>query len=253
MCFTPAAGSDATGRAVLAREPSHATCGPAGDRAAGAGWHGAGTVVLQCLIDALGERIAAEMSAAPSVFNSITVPRISLQCYLERLYGMINCSSTMFLCALILVDRYLGKSENHLGQQRVLSKQNVHRLFLTCLVVMVKYNEDSYESNAHFANAGGIHLGEMNRLELSLLTELNYDLRVQEGVYRHYEQNLGLFTSQSVLELPTVAQSGMVMFTKRCIAKALNMAIPGCLPVLDATGRQGSAARVPRTVAQKSR
>jgi len=146
--------------------------------------------VLVCILLALDERITPEMRATPSVFNSVSVPEISMYSYLQRLQGLIKCSSTAFICALVLVDRYLVRRECEGKEPNLLTRRNVHRLFLTCLVVAIKFNEDNIERNAHYAKAGGIRVGEMNRLELSLLTELDYDLRVQVDVYRRYEEAL---------------------------------------------------------------
>lgn len=58
------------------------------------------------------------------------------------------------------------------------------RIILACLVVAIKYNEESY-ANHYYAKVGGISLEEMNTLEKELLQLLDYNLFVsQEEFYR---------------------------------------------------------------------
>lgn len=60
----------------------------------------------------------------------------------------------------------------------------IFRIILACLVVAIKYNEESY-ANHYYAKVGGISLEEMNTLEKELLQLLDYNLFVsQEEFYR---------------------------------------------------------------------
>jgi len=123
---------------------------------------------------------------AVMVFDSSTVPPISLEKYLARLNSTFRCSEATFIAALVLVDRLLEYDGGHVP----LTMLNVHRVYLASLVVACKYHEDLVYSNAHYAKAGGVHLKEVNRLERVLLAALDFDLRVSPEEYRVYEATL---------------------------------------------------------------
>jgi hypothetical protein len=133
-----------------------------------------------------------------SVFDSSEVPPISLRKYLRRLQATFRCGDSAFVSALVIMDRFLGGSGAVVGGRRGsqepgrLTELNAHRLFLTCLVLSVKYSEDLTYGNSHYAKAGGVRLREVNRLERCLLIALDYNLRVQPEQFRLYEQALRL-------------------------------------------------------------
>jgi len=123
---------------------------------------------------------------AVTVFDSSTVPPITINKYLMRLSANFRCSDATFLAALIMVDRLLECN----GGRVPLTMRNVHRIFLASLVVAAKYHEDLVYSNRHYAKAGGVHVREVNRLEREVLAALDFDLRVQPEQYRLYEAAL---------------------------------------------------------------
>lgn len=131
-------------------------------------------------------RGAEETRQAATVFDSSSVPRITIERYLLRLQAGFKCSDVTFIAALILVDRLLEFD----GGRLPLTLWNVHRIFLASLVVAVKYHEDLVYSNKHYAKAGGVHLREVNRLERVLLLSLDYNLRIEPEQYRLYEETL---------------------------------------------------------------
>jgi len=133
-----------------------------------------------------------EVQQLAAVFDSSTVPQISIYRYLLRLLAAFRCSEASFVAALVILDRLLEYDEGRLR----LTMRNVHRAFLASLAVAVKYNEDLVYTNRHYAKAGGVHLKEVNRLEWALLSALDFDLRVEPEQYRIYETCLlGLGTS----------------------------------------------------------
>jgi len=117
---------------------------------------------------------------------------------------MFRCGDAAFVGALILVDRFLAGCRPGEGP-RALTSLNVHRLFLASLVITVKYNEDINYPNSHYAVAGGIHVRELNRLELTLLTALDYNLRILPETYQVFEDALKGYgaKAQTVLGHPT--------------------------------------------------
>mmetsp|Transcript_90899 Transcript_90899/g.294123 ORF Transcript_90899/g.294123 Transcript_90899/m.294123 type:complete len:205 (+) Transcript_90899:245-859(+) len=131
-------------------------------------------------------RGAEETRQAATVFDSSTIPPITISKYLMRLSATFRCSDATFIAALIIVDRLLEYD----GGRLPLTMRNVHRVFLASLVVAVKYHEDLVYSNSHYAKAGGVHLREVNRLERVLLVALDFDLRVEPEQFRLYEATL---------------------------------------------------------------
>jgi len=61
-----------------------------------------------------------------------------------------------------------------------------HRLVLTCMVVAIKFNDDTFNSNAFYAKVGGINLLELNNLEKTLLTALDFKLCVSPQEFELY-------------------------------------------------------------------
>lgn len=127
-----------------------------------------------------------ETKQAATVFDSSSIPPVSIQKYLMRLSATFRCSDATFIAALVVVDRLLEYD----GGRLPLTMQNVHRVFLASLVVATKYHEDLVYSNSHYAKAGGVHLREVNRLERVLLAALDFDLRIEPEQYRQYEATL---------------------------------------------------------------
>lgn len=67
---------------------------------------------------------------------------------------------------------------------------NVHRLILTSILVAVKFFDDKYYSNAFFSKVGGVSSKELNRLEISFLSGIQFHLFVGINVYRQYNECL---------------------------------------------------------------
>eukprot|EP00826_Nyctotherus_ovalis_P065138 TRINITY_DN9569_c0_g5_i1.p1 TRINITY_DN9569_c0_g5~~TRINITY_DN9569_c0_g5_i1.p1 ORF type:complete len:159 (-),score=38.52 TRINITY_DN9569_c0_g5_i1:159-635(-) len=112
-----------------------------------------------------------------NVFSGKNIPTISLDNYIERLKLYINCENVTFSVALIYLQRVQRKNENFL-----LTPYNVHRLFLSCVIVADKYLNDEFLKNSDYAQIGGVSNEELNALEHQLLKLLDFDLFVRETV-----------------------------------------------------------------------
>ena len=51
---------------------------------------------------------------------------------------------------------------------------------LTAIVVSIKMNQDSFFSNADYAEDGGIDVQELNQLESAFIRKLNWNLVIPE-------------------------------------------------------------------------
>eukprot|EP00440_Ansanella_granifera_P069140 gb/GFBE01075003.1/.p1 GENE.gb/GFBE01075003.1/~~gb/GFBE01075003.1/.p1 ORF type:complete len:299 (+),score=61.78 gb/GFBE01075003.1/:1-897(+) len=174
------------------------------------------------LADAISRAIEAAMEDSvttrdprqqrPDIFDSSTVPGISVEKYLKRLQAIFRCSDAALVGALILLDRFLATCETAGKAPQAVTALNVHRLFFACLIVTVKYNEDLHYGNSHYAKAGGIQLREVNRMERHLLRELDFDLRIEPAEFDSYESALHRFGIMP--EVPFPLQAPVVPFQK---------------------------------------
>lgn len=54
------------------------------------------------------------------------------------------------------------------------------------MLLAIKYNDDVYFGNRHYARVGGISLEELNRLERKTISLLNYNLHINSDTYTKY-------------------------------------------------------------------
>ena len=59
---------------------------------------------------------------------------------------------------------------------------------LSAIVVSTKMNEDKHCNNGHFAKIGGVSVEEMNNLEYTLCSYLDYNLYILPDNYDKYEK-----------------------------------------------------------------
>eukprot|EP01105_Mastigella_eilhardi_P004225 TRINITY_DN1561_c0_g1_i7.p2 TRINITY_DN1561_c0_g1~~TRINITY_DN1561_c0_g1_i7.p2 ORF type:complete len:252 (+),score=72.38 TRINITY_DN1561_c0_g1_i7:145-900(+) len=116
-----------------------------------------------------------------ATFVAKRVPGVSIDEYFARLahYAGLSLSSTVV--ALILVDRMTERNVTF-----AVTSGNVHRVLLAALVLSLKYLEDGFYSNAYYARVGGVPVSELNSLEVSALSLLQFDLYVSEETFASY-------------------------------------------------------------------
>lgn len=86
-----------------------------------------------------------------SIFYSTFRQPFSLESYISRIVNFTNCSRSVFVNALIYLDR-IKQSDPRLA----ISEMNVHRVLMTSVVLSVKFLEDELYQNSYFAKVGGI-------------------------------------------------------------------------------------------------
>lgn len=129
-------------------------------------------------------KCSSPISQVPVVleaFRAPRVPSISIGKYLGRIYKYTGCSPSCFVVAFAYVDRLLYKYPGVL----VISF-NVHRLMLSAVLVASKVLETIHHDNAFYARVGGVSNVELNRLELELLSHLDFQVNVSSTVYDSY-------------------------------------------------------------------
>lgn len=106
-------------------------------------------------------------------YDSHQVPEIQVYDYLCRIASMSKCANRDIISALVYIDRLIN-NEVISG----ISFHNIHRLLAVAIMVSTKFNEDQPYSNRRWAHILGIPLRELNKVEISFLQSLRYDLKV---------------------------------------------------------------------------
>ena len=127
----------------------------------------------------------------------------ALDIYIRHVSHHFQASESMLVVALVYIDRFCGLTG------RELSPKNVHRIFLTAYLCAVKFHEDRFYRNTYYAQAGGLHIKELNNLERLFLKRVDFALSVQPNIYNEY-----------LRAIMTVNQAEKVTPTLECIEPA---------------------------------
>ena len=82
------------------------------------------------------------------------------------------------------------------------SPLTAHRIVLTAFVTAVKFNDDTFYSNAFYANVGGVSTVEMNALEVEFLGRLDFRLFVDTDTFVDYYEEVAVQGMEEGLNLP---------------------------------------------------
>lgn len=114
-----------------------------------------------------------------AIFFSTSRPNIETHMFVQRMLRYANCSRSAFIIATVYLTR-LAAAQPYLA----LNQLNVHRLFITALLLAAKYIDDTVFSNAHYARIAGIvTVQELNRLEVNMLHFLSFRTFVSPHQY----------------------------------------------------------------------
>lgn len=119
-----------------------------------------------------------------SRYHSSRVPAIPVTDYLKRIAKYSRCSPESLLIAIIYLDRYVAVT------RIPITFFNVHRLIIVSVLVAAKIRDDIYYSNAYYGSIGGVHLEELNELELDFVKTLNWTTFVSPEEYRMYLEEI---------------------------------------------------------------
>jgi len=134
---------------------------------------------LRVVFPSMASRITGMQK--PTAFHCVNPPKMLISDYLDRLHKYFHCSDSVFVVALVYIDRVI-----QLHPAMTFSTLSCHRFLLTALVLAAKYNEDIYYSNEHYAKVGGTTLRELGRLEVAFLRLLDWRLMVSPTEYDAY-------------------------------------------------------------------
>lgn len=131
-------------------------------------------------------RSSAFPDGSSSIFFSLQRPAVHMRHYVARLVKYLRVSKSVFVVALIYLDRVHAADEI-----LALTHLNVHRLITTALAIACKYLEDEVHRNSTVSRIGGVpSTAEMNLLELQFLRRINWDCSVSVDSYELYRSNV---------------------------------------------------------------
>jgi hypothetical protein len=121
-----------------------------------------------------------------SIFFSLQRPAVDMRYYVARLVRYMHVSKSVFVVALIYLDRVHAADEI-----LALTDFNVHRLITTAVSVACKFLEDEVHRNSTVCRIGGVpSLAEMNLLESQFLRRIDWDCSVSMRSYELYRSNV---------------------------------------------------------------
>ena len=116
-------------------------------------------------------------------FYSKNIPVLSLNKYLIRIMKYTECENNTLIVGYLYVMKLIQK-ENF-----VLGINNVYRLLLGAIVLAKKFMEDIKYDNSYYCNIGGISNQELNLIEYSLFTRIDFSINLQKkDIDKIYEQ-----------------------------------------------------------------
>jgi len=110
-------------------------------------------------------------SASPTVFDAVSVPAMSVHCYLVRMHRYTKFDFVCFHVATWYIHRLCQIDPAYCP-----TLHNVHRLIVAALLVASKATDDVFHANLFMAQCGGIGVTELNKLEVELCERLQWRL-----------------------------------------------------------------------------
>eukprot|EP00755_Sulcionema_specki_P020468 Sspe_Gene.71998::Locus_42814_Transcript_1_1_Confidence_1.000_Length_1085::g.71998::m.71998 len=107
-----------------------------------------------------------------TVYDALQVPPVTILEYIERWWKFLSLPQTIIPLALIYILRLY---ENGFK----LTPYNVHRVVLGAIVLASKWHLDQPETNTYYSEVGGVCIEELNRIEVQLLHDLQWDISVE--------------------------------------------------------------------------
>lgn len=144
--------------------------------------------LLSKLLEENDEMIMPSWEHPASVFYSTCRPNIDTEMFIRRMLHYSHCSRSAFIMAVVYLTRITD-----VHPFLALNELNVHRLFISALLLAAKTADDCVYSNAHYARVGGIRtVQEMNRLEGHMLNLLQFRTFVYQEEYASFVYQLSM-------------------------------------------------------------
>ena len=118
------------------------------------------------------------------IFNTNKKPSVPVKKFLERVVKYCQPEPSTFITSLIYLDYILLKTKTKLNYM------NSYKLFYTCFVLSMKFNEDRHNSNKFYAKVCGVNINDFLLMEYRALKYLDFCLFIQAETYELYYNNI---------------------------------------------------------------
>ena len=118
------------------------------------------------------------------IFNTNKKPSVPVKKFLERVVKYCQPEPSTFIISLIYLDNIL------LNTKTKLTYMNSYKLFYTCFVLSMKFNEDRHNSNKFYAKVCGVNINDFLLMEYRALKYLDFSLFIQAETYELYYNNI---------------------------------------------------------------
>ena len=136
---------------------------------------------------------------------SKNIPILSLNKYLIRTMKYTECENNTLIVAYLYIIKLIQK------EKFVLGINNVYRLLLGAVVLAKKFLEDIKYDNSYYCNIGGISNEELNMIEYSIFTRIDFNLNLQKKevdiIYEQIYQNLPKSRFDEILQKKLINNS----------------------------------------------
>ena len=127
---------------------------------------------------------------------SKNIPVLNLNQFLIRIVKYTEIENNTLIVAYLYIMKLI-KKENF-----VLEINNVYRLLLGSVVLAKKVLEDMNLDNSYYCNIGGISNGELNLIEYSLFTRIDYNVNLKmEDVNKVYDEIFNGLPQSRLIEI----------------------------------------------------
>jgi len=114
----------------------------------------------------------------PSIFDGRTT--VTIECFIDTLVTMFQVLKVDH-CLLMPVILYIKRLIQ--VKQMIVTWGNIHRLILASTLVSMKFHFDEQVDNSDFARMIGLQCADVNKLEVSFLAAIEYDLIASNDEY----------------------------------------------------------------------
>lgn len=123
-------------------------------------------------------------SSDQGVFELTCSHNITLRNFIKRVYKFSYTSDVILISSIILMDRL------NMNSNISINRKTVHGIFAMSFLSAAKMYEDTTLTNLEFGNVFGIKLHNLNKMEISYLFNINFNLNIDPYEIKEYEKQL---------------------------------------------------------------
>ncbi|KAJ1678747.1 cyclin-like protein interacting with PHO85, partial [Spiromyces aspiralis] len=112
-----------------------------------------------------------------TMFHARSIPTIDLYSYLHRILKYCPCQNEVFL-SLVVYFRRIIDSCRRKAIAFSLDAYSIHRLIISGVTIASKWFSDVFFTNTRYAKVGGLHVTELNVLEIQFLSLIDFNAAI---------------------------------------------------------------------------